>query len=34
MTKALDLSQLASDPKPISVGEEAAENYMQLSVKL
>ncbi|EEE45356.1 methylated-DNA--[protein]-cysteine S-methyltransferase [Roseibium alexandrii] len=27
MTKALDLSQLASDPKPISVGEEAAENY-------
>ena len=27
MTKALDLSQLASNPKPISVGEEAAENY-------
>ncbi|MES0884753.1 bifunctional helix-turn-helix domain-containing protein/methylated-DNA--[protein]-cysteine S-methyltransferase [Roseibium sp. SCP14] len=27
MTKALDLSAIASEPKPISVGEEASENY-------
>lgn len=27
MTKAIDLSTLTTNPKPISVGEEAAENY-------
>ncbi len=27
MTRAIDLSSLASDPRPISIGEEAAENY-------